>query len=78
MSPLVALITGAGAGIGRAVALAFARSGCVVAAADISGRAADETCEMITKAGGPEPLAIQCDVSKEDEVQRMLDRITGG
>lgn len=48
----VALITGAGSGIGRSTALAFARSGASVSCVDLAGDAARETAEMISSAGG--------------------------
>jgi NAD(P)-dependent dehydrogenase (short-subunit alcohol dehydrogenase family) len=48
----VGLITGAGSGIGRATALAFAREGAEVAVADIDRRAADETVALIDAEGG--------------------------
>jgi NAD(P)-dependent dehydrogenase (short-subunit alcohol dehydrogenase family) len=48
----VALITGAGSGMGRATALLFAREGAKVAAADIDRHSAAETAEMIGRAGG--------------------------
>ena len=58
----VAFVTGAGNGIGRAAALAFANKGASVAAADISEQGNQETVRMIEKAGGS-ALAVKCDVS---------------
>jgi NAD(P)-dependent dehydrogenase (short-subunit alcohol dehydrogenase family) len=48
----VAFVTGAANGIGRAAALAFAREGVSVVAADISERGNQETARMIEAAGG--------------------------
>lgn len=45
-------VTGAGRGLGRGLALQFAKEGCSVAVADINRSAADETAAEITAAGG--------------------------
>ncbi len=55
-----AIITGAGAGIGRAAALAFAREGARLMLADV--KAADETAEIVKSAGG-DVSWVRCDVS---------------
>lgn len=65
------LITGAGAGIGRATALLFAKEGAAVAAADRNEATARETAELINRAGG-QAIALATDVSRGQEVQRML------
>lgn len=70
----VALVTGGGTGIGRAIAVEFAREGAKVA---INGRRVDklqETVKEITKKGG-QALAITADVSKKDEVDRMITEV---
>ncbi len=64
-----ALITGAGAGIGRAAALAFAREGAGLILADIKG--ADETAKIIGAAGGT-AIAFRCDVSSGAEVEKLI------
>ena len=56
-----ALVTGAGSGIGRAIALAFARHGATVVAADIAPAAARDTASLIEAAGG-RALAVALDV----------------
>jgi 3-oxoacyl-[acyl-carrier protein] reductase len=66
----VALITGAGSGMGKATALLFASEGAKVAAADISEAAVEDVAREIRKAGG-EAIAIGADVAKSEDVQRM-------
>ena len=69
----VALITGAGSGIGWATALLFAREGARVACADINEGAAKETAQQIEKAGG-QALVIRADVSRSEDCQAMVER----
>ncbi len=59
-------------GIGRAIALAFAREGAGVVVADINANAGKETVELIGKAGGKSVFA-QCDVTKGEEVKAMVE-----
>ncbi len=68
----VVLITGAGNGIGRATALAFAQQGASVVVADMSRSAGEETTALITQAGGIATF-ILCDVTKDQDVQSMVD-----
>ena len=67
----VALITGAGSGIGRAVALRFAGEGASVAASDISLANAQETASMIEESGG-QTLALTGDVSVGEDAEGMV------
>lgn len=67
----VVLVTGAGSGIGRASALAFATAGVNVAVSDVNRSAADETVELITAAGGS-AVCIVADVSRATDVERMV------
>jgi NAD(P)-dependent dehydrogenase (short-subunit alcohol dehydrogenase family) len=68
----VALITGAGMGMGREASLLFAEEGARVVVCDIDRRAADETVSLVTRAGG-EAVAAIGDVAVEDDVRRMVD-----
>jgi NAD(P)-dependent dehydrogenase (short-subunit alcohol dehydrogenase family) len=65
----IAVLTGAGAGIGRAAALAFAREGATLIVGDIV--AADETIAMVRAAGGT-GIALKCDVSSGTEVEMLI------
>src|SRR3954470_19260745 len=68
----VAFITGAGSGIGRAAAIAFAQRGADVVAVDLNQQAAQATVEQIEQLGGA-ALAIGCDVTSSDQVRDALD-----
>ncbi|HXG05419.1 MAG TPA: SDR family NAD(P)-dependent oxidoreductase [Candidatus Binatia bacterium] len=68
----VALITGAGMGIGREAAVLFAGEGARVVVADIDEAAARETARLCEKAGG-EALAVIGDVALEAEVRQMVE-----
>jgi 3-hydroxybutyrate dehydrogenase len=63
-----ALITGAASGIGKEIALVYAREGARVAIADINGRAADTTANEI-RAGGGEAIGVAMDVTSEAAVK---------
>ncbi len=69
----VALITGAGTGIGRATALLFAEEGADIVATNLELPEAEETAEAIRKAGG-RTVSIAADISKPDEIHAMVDR----
>jgi NAD(P)-dependent dehydrogenase (short-subunit alcohol dehydrogenase family) len=69
----VAFVTGAGSGMGRTTALAFAREGATVVVADISDQGNHETARMITELGG-RALAVRCDVTRSEDVQAALNQ----
>jgi NAD(P)-dependent dehydrogenase (short-subunit alcohol dehydrogenase family) len=68
----VAFVTGAGSGIGRATAIAFARAGAAVTAADINRDGLQRTAAEIEGFGGKVISAI-CDVTKASDVKSALD-----
>lgn len=63
----VAVITGAGSGMGRASVKVFAREGAKVVAGDLSGAQ-----EQVASEVGGDVLPVQCDVTKEAEVEAMM------
>jgi Dehydrogenases with different specificities (related to short-chain alcohol dehydrogenases) len=69
-----ALVTGAASGIGRATALAFAKEGSKVIAADLETAGCDEVVALIKSQGG-EATALKCDVTKAKEVEEMISKI---
>ncbi|MGH7881229.1 MAG: SDR family NAD(P)-dependent oxidoreductase, partial [Candidatus Binataceae bacterium] len=68
----VAIITGAGSGMGKTAALLFAAEGAKIAASDINEAAVKDTVAEINKRGGA-ALAIKTDVSKGPDVKRMVE-----
>ena len=68
----IAIITGAGSGIGRAIALAFSKEGAKVVVADWSEQGGKETVEQIEKQKG-EAIFVKTDVSKANDIDRMAE-----
>ena len=66
----IAIITGAGSGIGRGIALAFIKEGAKVTVADWSEEGGKETVEQIKKEGG-EAVFVKTDVSKAEDIDKM-------
>ncbi|OKP80501.1 short-chain dehydrogenase [Paenibacillus helianthi] len=69
MNGLVAIVTGAGGGIGRASSLKLSQSGFKIVAVDFNTATGEETVNLISAQGG-EGIFIQADVSKEEDVER--------
>jgi NAD(P)-dependent dehydrogenase (short-subunit alcohol dehydrogenase family) len=67
-----AAITGAGSGLGRAMALAFAQEGMKLALADVDEKGLVETASLLP---GPPVVSMRVDVSKESDVQKFSDHI---
>ena len=72
----VALVTGAGQGIGQAIACAFAAEGASVVIADIDAAAAARTVLGIAERGG-RALAVPTDVTSPESQDRLFSRIRG-
>ena len=68
----VAIITGAGLGMGREASVLFAEEGAKVIGLDINEKALNETAALVSQAGG-EFLGVVGDVSKEADVKRAID-----
>lgn len=68
----VAIVTGAGSGMGRAIAHGYAREGARVVVADVNGAAAQTVVDELTEQGGA-ASASQTDVRDEAQVQAMVD-----
>ena len=70
----VALVTGAASGIGKEIALAFARDGARVVIADLNKAAADSVAAEIERSGG-NAIGVAMDVSDEDAVNRGVEAV---
>lgn len=73
----VALVTGAGAGIGRAIAMLFAGAGAKVLVTDRNGDEAAEVADAINVKGGV-AQSLACDVTKEDDLTHAVARAVSG
>lgn len=69
----VAIITGAGSGIGRASAIIFAKEGAKIVVADINDSGGEETVAGI-KSNGGEAIFIHTDVSKASDVEKLIEK----
>ncbi len=68
----IALITGAGSGIGQSAALLFAKEGATVVVVDLNGDKGEKTRDMILKMGG-EALFIHANITRETDCQDMIN-----
>ncbi len=72
----VAVVTGGGSGIGRAISLRFAASGAVVRVLDVNARDAEATCRLIEESGGI-GSAHACDVTNQQLVKSTFEQLFG-
>ena len=72
----VAFVTGAGSGIGRATALAFAKAGAAVIVAEINESTGQETVQQIHQLGG-QALFVACNVSIPEQIDKAVERTVG-
>ncbi|WP_420565899.1 SDR family oxidoreductase [Thalassobaculum sp.] len=73
----VAVVTGAGSGIGRAIAEALAAAGALVAVLDANGNAAEETAGALAGAGH-KAMAVTCDVARWEDVAAAAREVEAG
>jgi len=73
-SDRVAVITGGGGGIGRAISLNLGREGATVVAADIDPQTAEETARLVIRDGG-QALAIEVDITRKQSVQALVAEV---
>jgi meso-butanediol dehydrogenase/(S,S)-butanediol dehydrogenase/diacetyl reductase len=71
----VAVVTGAGAGIGRGTAERLAHDGFHVVAIDLDGAAADQAADALLSAGAPEPMSAQADVSDRPRAKEIVAQV---
>ena len=69
----VAVLTGAGSGVGRATALSLAARGTRVAVSDLSADRAEETASLVAGDGG-EAIGVRVDVADQDDLELLRDR----
>lgn len=73
LSGRVAIVTGAGSGFGRSIAVGFACYGANVVCADIDTRGMEKTTELVKKEG-QQALVVHCDVSSQEDVDNLVAR----
>jgi NAD(P)-dependent dehydrogenase (short-subunit alcohol dehydrogenase family) len=72
----IAIVTGAGSGIGRAIAQAFSKAGTLVVAADRNKAAAEDTVKLLN-ATARRALAVEVDVADRRSAGEMISAATG-
>lgn len=69
----VAFVTGAGSGIGRATALAFAQAGAAVVVSDVNDTSGQKTVDQVKAAGG-EAIYVRCDVADPNQIEAAIQQ----
>lgn len=69
----VAIVTGAASGIGRAIALAYARAGAKVTVSDMDAAGGEQTCALVREAGG-QALFVAADVARPADGEALVQR----
>ncbi len=72
----VAVITGAGRGIGRAIAVRLAAGGAKIAATDVLEDALAETVRLCTEAGSPDARSYVLNVTDEESVDQVIEKVS--
>lgn len=72
----IVLITGAGSGLGRLLAMHFASHGAILVLWDINQEGNMETCRLAKEKGGVKVFAYKCDCSNRKEVYRVADQVS--
>ncbi|MCJ7776832.1 MAG: SDR family NAD(P)-dependent oxidoreductase, partial [Sedimentisphaerales bacterium] len=70
----IAVVTGAGSGLGRSIAIGLAKAGATVAIVDIDKNAAEETAKKIRNY---QTIVAKCDITSEDDVEEAFEAIIG-
>ncbi|WP_342433393.1 glucose 1-dehydrogenase [Neobacillus sp. FSL H8-0543] len=73
LSEKVAIITGAGSGLGQATAVRLAKEGVNIVVVDVNEKGGNETVELV-KQSGVDSIFVKADVSKPDEVKNYVDQ----
>jgi NAD(P)-dependent dehydrogenase (short-subunit alcohol dehydrogenase family) len=72
----IAIVTGAGSGLGKSIAIGVARAGANVAVLDLNEEEANKTCEIIgNELPGNKSAPILCDVTSEKEVIKAIESV---
>ncbi|MDO9592501.1 MAG: SDR family NAD(P)-dependent oxidoreductase, partial [Erysipelotrichaceae bacterium] len=73
LSGQIAVITGAGSGLGQSIAVGFSQYGANIVCADIDTKGMEETAESVKKEGR-ETLVVHCDVANQKDVDNLVAR----